>query len=198
MRVGNRSEPPPLDPRTCAVDCAEGDTFTDRVPDERKGEGSCEFTVAMEDMLDDGQPLANDVQLALVPEGRTGCIQRNDGSLSDFEPDEPLWWSRPLTGDPRRAVSNGHFRRAEAGQAQHVQTPAGAFDALPIESDGWWAENLAMDGLTQGEWNRTIWYASESGRPVAIEFRDFDALGWQLWRDRVALTRVHDHSSTTP
>ena len=87
---------------------------------------------------------------------------------------------------------------ASVGRARRIETPAGAFDALPIESDGWWTERIGNGPRTQGKWSRTVWYAPSLGHPVAIELQLTDPRGRLLQRERVELTHAQTARTVEP
>lgn len=211
VRAGERGERPLYTPRTNAFGYAEGDTFAYRVVDTWKGEVSGGFTHAVEEVLEDGRMLGNGGQLALDAEGRLRHVERSDGSRSDFEPHEDSWWAAPRRGEQRDVQYIETFRRADGvrgstewsgsasvGRARRIETPAGAFDALPIESDGWWTERIGNGLRTQGKWSRTVWYAPSLGHPVAIELQLNDPRGRLLHRERAELTHAQTSRTVAP
>jgi hypothetical protein len=199
-RVGERGERPLYRPPSNRFGHAEGDTYTYRLLDVWKDEARETFTTAIEEVLPDGGLLGNGRQLVLDPQGRARLVRRADGSQSEFEPYEALWWADPKRGEDRRVLFTETFRRAggtrgatefegssSVGRPRKVETPAGEFEALPIASDGWFTETLANGARSQGRWERTVWYAPKLGHPVAIDIRDWDRAGKLLRRERVEL-----------
>ena len=196
-------ERPVYTPRSNSYGYAEGDTFSYRVTDTWKGEVTGRYTTAIEEVLDNGQMLANSQQVALDAQGRLKSRRNIDGSLQRFEPHQDLWWSKPTPGQSRDVDFKEIFERADrtrgetqfkgsssVGRLQKIETPAGAFEALPIETSGWYHETLANGTLSSGKFERTVWYSPQLGHPVAIDIKDVDRLGKLLKRERVELTHA--------
>ena len=202
-------ERPVYTPRSNSYGYAEGDTFSYRVTDTWKGEVTDRYTTAIEEVLDNGQMLANSQQVALDEQGRLKSRRNIDGSLQRFEPHQDLWWSKPTPGQSRDVDFKEIFERADktrgetqfkgsssVGRLQKIETPAGAFEALPIETSGWYHETLANGTLTSGKFERTVWYSPQLGHPVAIDIKDVDRLGKLLKRERVELTHAQQVRAT--
>jgi hypothetical protein len=196
-------ERPAYTPRSNSYGYAEGDTFSYQVTDTWKGEVTGRYTTAIEEVLDNGQLLANSQQVALDAQGRLKSLRHIDGSLQHFEPHQDLWWSKPTPGQSRDVDFKEIFQRADrsrgetqfkgsssVGKLQKIETPAGEFEALPIETSGWYHERLANGTRTSGKFERTVWYAPKLGHPVAIDIKDVDRLGKLLKRERVELTHA--------
>lgn len=205
-RSSTGGERPVYSPRTNSFGYAEGDTFTYQVTDTWKGEVTGSYTTAIEEVLGDGQLLANGAQLQMDAQGRITRQRGLDGTVSTFEPSQDLWWSNPKRGESRDVLFKETFQRADATQGQtewkgstsvgrprKIDTPAGPYEALPIESSGWYYETLANGARSSGKWTRTVWYSPKLGHPVAIDIQDADALGKLLRRERVELM----HAQTT-
>ena len=199
-------ERPVYVPRTNPFGYAEGDTFTYRVTDTWKGEVTGSYTTAIEEVLGDGKLLANGAQTAMDAQGRITRQRSPDGTVSSFEPSQELWWSNPKRGDRRDVLFKETFQRADAtkgqtewkgsttvGRPRRIDTPAGPFEALPIESSGWYHEALEGGARSSGQWSRTVWYSPKLGHPVAIDIQDADRVGKLLRRERVELM----HAQTT-
>ncbi len=196
-------ERPVYTPRSNSFGYAEGDTFSYQVTDTWKGEVTSRYTTAIEEVLDNGQMLANGHQVALDAQGRLKSLRQLDGSLQRFEPHQDLWWSKPTPGQSRDVDFKEIFERADntrgqtqfkgsssVGRLQKIETPAGEFDALPIETSGWYHETLSNGASTSGKFERTVWYSPQLGHPVAIDIKDVDRLGKLLKRERVELTHA--------
>ena len=120
--------------------------------------------------------------------------------MSTFEPSQDLWWSNPKRGERRDVLFKETFQRADAtkgqtewkgstsvGRPRRIDTPAGPYEALPIESSGWYYETLDGGAKSSGQWSRTVWYSPKLGHPVAIDIEDADRVGKLLRRERVEL-----------
>jgi hypothetical protein len=92
-------------------------------------------------------------------------FQRADGSKGQTE-----WKGSTSVGRPRK-----------------MDTPAGPYEVLPIESSGWYYESLDGGARTSGQWSRTVWYSPKLGHPVAIDIEDADRVGKLVRRERVEL-----------
>lgn len=201
LRNPQGGERPAYVPRGNSFGYAEGDTFTYRVTDTWKGEVTREYTTAIEEVRGNGELLANGQQLQLDPQGRVMRNAAADGSFSQFEPFQDLWWSNPQRGQYRAVkfverFGHGNQVRGQTewsgstsvGRARKLATPAGEFEVLPIESSGWWTSSLANGGAREsGQWSRTVWYSPKLGHPVAIDIEDADHLGKLLKRERIEL-----------
>ncbi len=199
-RNANGGESPVFSPRTNNFGYAEGDTFTYQVRDTWKDEILGSYTTAIEEVLGDGNLLANGHQMQMDPQGRLKSQRRPDGSVSQFEPAQELWWSNPKVGESRRVKFTENFRRpggasgeiefkgsSSVGRLRKIETPAGSFEAMPIETSGWYYETLKNGSLTSGQFSRTVWYSPKLKHPVAIDIEDADRLGKLLKRERVEL-----------
>ena len=82
------------------------------------------------------------------------------------------------------------------GRLRKIDTPAGEFEVLPVESSGWWYEKLVNGGYSSGQWSRTAYYAPKLGHPVAIEFENADHLGRLLKRERIDLLHAQTARGT--
>jgi len=202
-------ERPVYMPRTNPFGYAEGDTFTYQVTDAWKGEVTGSYTTAIEEVLGDGQLLANGAQTMMDAQGRITRQRSPDGTLSTFEPSQELWWSNPKRGDRRDVLFKETFQRADAtkgqtewkgstsvGRPRKIDTLAGPFEALPIESSGWYYESLDGGARTSGKWSRTVWYSQKLGHPVAIDIEDVDRVGKLLRRERVELMHAQTSRGT--
>ncbi len=209
VRNAGGGERPIYNPRSNSHGYAEGDTFTYRVTDTWKGEVTGRYTTAIEEVLENGQMLANGQQVALDAQGRLKMLRGADGSLQQFEPYQDLWWSKPTAGQRRDVNFKEIFERADksrgetqfkgsssVGRLQKVETPAGEFEALPIETTGWYEEVLANGTRSGGQFERTVWYSPQLGHPVAIDIKDVDRLGKLLKRERVEL--MHAQQTRNP
>lgn len=209
-RNASGGERPVYAPRTNSFGYAEGDTFTYQVTDTWKGEVMGSYTTAIEEVLGDGQMLANGAQMAMDAQGRITRQQGPDGTLSTYEPSQALWWSNPKRGESRDVLFKETFQRADAttghtewkgstsvGRPRKIDTLAGPYEALPIESSGWYYESLDGGAKTSGKWSRTVWYSPKLGHPVAIDIEDADRLGKLLRRERVELMHAQT-SRVTP
>lgn len=196
-------ERPAYTPRVNPYGHAEGDTYTFQTTDTYKGEVVGETTMAIEEVLPDGGLLANGQQLQLDAQGRVTRRVDADGSVTQYEPAQALWWARPAAGERRivrylekfqggsNAPGQVEWRgSARVGKPRQIDTPAGKFEALPVESSGYWTRSLA-DGTRQiGQWSRTAWYAPKLGRPVLLELENIDGLGKLLLRERIELVQA--------
>ncbi len=202
-------ERPVYTPRTNSYGYAEGDTFTYQVTDTWKGEVTGSYTTAIEEVLGDGKLLANGAQLQMDAQGRITKQHGLDGTVSTFEPSQDLWWSNPKRGESRDVLFKETFQRADAsrgttewkgstsvGRPRTIDTPAGPYEALPIESSGWYYEALDGGAKTSGKWTRTVWYSPKLGHPVAIDIQDADRVGKLLRRERVELMHAQTSRGT--
>ncbi len=210
VRNAEGGERPSYAPRTNSYGYAEGDTYTYQVMDTWKGEVINRYTTAIEEVLPDGQMLANGQQMMMDAQGRLKKLANADGSVSQFEPSQDLWWSNPKRGESRDLRFTETIQRAgskpsevewkgstSVGKAQKIDTPAGEFEALPIESSGWSYE-VVSDGMRSTKWSRTVWYSPKLGHPVAIDIQDVDRLGKLLKRERVELLHAQASRAATP
>lgn len=187
-------------PRRNPYGYTEGDRFSYQVVDTWADEVVGEYTTAIEEVLANGQLRANGQQLQMDPQGRPTRLARPDGSVSVFEPHQGLWWAKPQGGERRTVKFIEKFQRADqmrgetewhgrsiVARATKVDTPAGSFEVLPIESGGTWNETLANGARSSGQWSRTVYYSPKLQHPVAIDVRDVDATGRLLRRERIQL-----------
>ncbi len=200
QRTPDGGERPVYTPRSNPFGYAEGDTYTYQVTDTWKGEVVREYTTAIEQVLDDGRLVANGQQLQMDAQGRVTRHIDPDGGVSQFEPAQALWWAKPAAGERRVVKYLEKFQRADrpagqtewtgsarVGKLRKLQTPAGEFEVLPVESSGWWYEKLADGTRSSGQWSRTAYYAPKLGHPVAIEIENADRLGKLMKRERIDL-----------
>ncbi len=210
VRNADGGERPAYAPRTNSYGYSEGDTYTYQVVDTWKDEVLSRYTTAIEEVLPDGQMLANGQQMLMDAQGRLKKFANADGSVSQFEPSQDLWWSNPKRGESRDLRFTETIQRAgrkpsevewkgstSVGKAQKIDTPAGEFEVLPIESSGW-AYEVVSDGLRSTKWSRTVWYSPKLGHPVAIDIQDADRLGKLLKRERVELLHAQASRAATP
>ncbi|CAD5373492.1 hypothetical protein RA210_U30404 [Rubrivivax sp. A210] len=209
--TGQGGERPLYTPRINEFGHAEGDTYTYRVLDTWKDTVLGSYTTAIEEVLDDGQLLANGQQTAMDAQGRLKRQRQADGSASQFEPAQELWWSQPQPGERRSVRFVEKYERpglgrgeiefkgsSKVGRLRKIETPAGEFEALPIETSGWTYETARAGGLVSNQFSRTVWYAPKLGQPVAIDIEDADRLGKLLRRERVELMHAQQAPRATP
>jgi hypothetical protein len=200
QRAPEGGERPAFTPRTNPFGHTEGDTTTWQVTDTWKGEVSGRYTTAIEQVLDDGRLLANGGQVQLDAQGRVTRHANAEGGVSQYEPAQALWWAKPAAGERRIVKYLEKFNRADGtvgqtewkgsarvGRLRKIDTPAGSFEVLPVESSGWWYEKLGDGTLRSGQWSRTAYYAPKLGHPVAVEIENADRLGRLLKRERIDL-----------
>jgi hypothetical protein len=210
-RGAEGGERPVFIPRINNFGYAEGDTFSFRVVDTWRGEVMRSYTTQIEEVLGDGHLLANGQSMEMDPQGRLKNLRRPDGSRSDYEPAEELWWNGAKPGESRDVKYLENFSRANGvngkaefrgsssvGRPRKVKTPAGEFEALPIETDGWMLVTLADGTRNELAFSRTVWYSPKLGHPVQIEIKDTDRAGRLLRRERVELTHAQLHRSAKP
>jgi hypothetical protein len=167
------------------------------------------YVQQIDQVLPDGGLSGNGAQMTMDPQGRLRSLRNADGSLSQFEPYQDLWWSDPQVGMRRDLNFIEKIQRpgatpgtrtwegsARVGRAETVRTPAGEFEALPIESSGWFSERLQAGAPATGRWSRTVWYSPKLGRPVAIDIQDLDRAGRMLRRERVELLHAQSQRGT--
>lgn len=196
-------------PRVNEFGHAEGDTLTYQVTDTWRGELQGSYVQQIDQVLPDGGLSGNGAQMTMDPQGRLRSLRNADGSLSQFEPYQDLWWSDPQVGMRRDLNFIEKIQRpgatpgtrtwegsARVGRAETVRTPAGEFEALPIESSGWFSERLQAGAPATGRWSRTVWYSPKLGRPVAIDIQDLDRAGRMLRRERVELLHAQSQRGT--
>ena len=196
-------------PRRNPYGYTEGDRFSYQVVDAWADEVVGEYTTAIEEVMANGQLRANGQQLQMDPQGRPTRLARPDGSISVFEPHQDLWWAKPQGGERRVVKFTEKFQRADqmrgetewrggsvVARATKIDTPAGSFDVLPIESSGTWSETLANGVRSAGQWSRTVYYSEKLQHPVAIEVRDLDATGRMLRRERILLLHAQQARGT--
>lgn len=85
------------------------------------------------------------------------------GSVVEFE-DWP--------GSSGGALWSENCKRREV---ERIKVPAGTFDAVRVECDGFWDRGFGIGGVTRnrGWLSERFWYSSEVGRWVAYEYKDF-------------------------
>ena len=206
-------ERPAYIPKVNPFGYAEGDTFMYRVMDTWKNQHMGNTVQTVEEVLPNGSMVANGQQTVLDPQGRFMRVQNLDGSVSQFEPAQELWWSNPARGQSRDVLFKERFQRADnsrgqtewkgstsVGRPRTISTPGGDFEVLPIESSGWFYEQVGRGPLNSGQWSRTVWYSPKLGHPVAIDIEDANALGKLLRRERIELLQAHTarSSAATP
>ena len=209
-RTGEQGERPTYQPRSNRFGHAEGDTYTFSVIDTWKGEALGTVTTAIEDVLDNGQLLANGRQLALDDQGRVLRHRTDDGAVVSYSPAQVLWWANPQPGQRRDLAFTETFERpgigqgeaawsgsSSVGRARTIELPGGRFAALPIESSGWVKERVGNGSRTSRRFSRTVWYAPALGHPVAIDLEDLDTRGVLLRRERIELLHVQSARSGT-
>jgi hypothetical protein len=76
---------------------------------------------------------------------------------------------------------------ASVGRPRTIETPAGSFEVMPIETSGWATEMLASGQRSTVKFTRTVWYSPKLGQPVAIDIHDADRVGKLLRRERIEL-----------
>lgn len=200
QRSAEGGERPVYNPRTNRYGYSEGDTFSYQVMDMWKEEVTSTFTTAIEEVLGDGQLLANGQALQMDAQGRIKSHSRPDGSVSRFEPRQDLWWADPKPGETRDVLFKEFFERpgaergqvvfegsASVGRLRKITTPAGEFEAMPIETSGYFNGALGSGVPRSGQFTRTVWYAPKLGHPVRIDITDSDRMGKLMVRERVEL-----------
>ncbi len=200
LRAPQGGERPFYQPRTNRHGHAEGDTYTYRVVDTWRGETAGQQTLAVEEVLHDGTMLANGQQWQLDEQGRTVRWRDDAGNESRFEPVQALWWMAPQRGQEQALRFVETYRRAdgrsgriewsgsaEVGRPRRIETPAGPFDALPIEAEGWKHEQPAGGEPQRVRFSQVTWFAPRLGRPVLVEIVERDAGSRLLRRERIEL-----------
>ena len=200
MRNSEGGERPVYTPRSNSFGYAEGDTYTYQVTDAWKNQVTGSYTTSIEEVMDNGQLLANGHQMEMDAQGRLRKRTNGDGSVTEFVPSQDLWWSNPKRGESRDVKFKETTKRPDGRQAEtewkgstdvgkprKIETPAGEFEVLPMESSGWFYETLADGSRNSMKWSRTVWYSPRLGHPVAIDIEDFDRMGKLLKRERVEL-----------
>lgn len=203
MRRAEGGERPAFVPRRNAFGYAEGDTFSYQVVDMAKDQVTGSFTTVIEQVLGEGHLVANGQRLLLDPQGRIKSQHRADGGFSEFVPSQDLWWSHPKPGEQRDIRFTETFQRAGDARGvtewkgssrvavpRRIETPAGEFEVMPIESSGSYVETTADGRRTAGHWSRTVYHSIELGHPVAIDIQDLNRAGRLLRRERVELTHA--------
>lgn len=201
QRQQNGGERPAYVPRVNPFGYAEGDTFLYRVLDTWKGEELGSMVQSIDEVLDGGDLVGNGHQLTLDPQGRIKQVRHPDGSSSQFQPYQGLWWANAKRGESRRVEFTEMFQRADrsrgqiewkgslsVGRPRKIQLPAGEFEVLPIEGSGWFYETMRNGRQSSGQWSRTTWYAPKLGHPVAIDIEESNAVGKLQRRERIELT----------
>ena len=203
VRRAEGGERPAFVPRRNAFGYAEGDTFSYQVVDMAKDQVTGSFTTVIEQVLGEGHLVANGQRLLLDPQGRIKSQHRADGGFSEFVPSQDLWWSHPKPGEQRDIRFTETFQRAGDARGvtewkgssrvavpRRIETPAGEFEVMPIESSGSYVETTADGRRTAGHWSRTVYHSTELGHPVAIDIQDLNRMGRPLRRERVELTHA--------
>lgn len=198
---------PPLNP----FGYAAGDSFTYRRIDQWKGEVVGRVVQVIRQLMPDGEMQAEGSQgeQALDAQGRTRSRSGPEGR-SEFQPVEEFWWSKPQRGQSRDVEFKEFFQRSdgrgerrwsgevEVGRRTQIETPAGRFDVLPMEGEGWYHEILQPGNLRRSVmWARTVWYSLELGHPVAIDIVERDASSRLLRKERLELLQAQT-SRTVP
>jgi hypothetical protein len=203
VRKAEGGERPAFVPRRNAFGYAEGDTFSYQVVDMASDQVTGSFTTVIEQVLAEGHLVANGQRLLLDAQGRIKSQHRADGGFSEFVPSQDLWWSHPKPGEQRDIRFTETFQRAGSVRGEtewkgssrvaaprRIETPAGEFEVLPIESRGSYVETMADGRRTAGQWSRTVYHSTELGHPVAIDIQDLNRAGRLLRRERVELTHA--------
>ncbi|MDZ7592566.1 MAG: hypothetical protein U5L05_18215 [Rubrivivax sp.] len=203
VRRAEGGERPVWVPRRNAFGYAEGDTFSYQVVELGGDEVIGTYTHTVDAVLEDGRLAANGQQVQMDAQGRLRSQRHADGSVTEFVPVQDLWWSRPQAGERRDIDYTETWQRAgrphgevkrqgssRVGTPRRIETPAGTFEVLPIESRGWYRETLASGDHSSGLWSRTVYYSTELGHPVAIDILDANRLGRPMRRERVELTHA--------
>jgi len=203
VRHAEGGERPAYVPRRNAFGYAEGDTFSFQIVDPARNEVIGTTLIAIEQVLAEGQLVANGQQLLLDAQGRVKSRRHANGGFSEFEPAQDFWWSNPKPGEQREIRFSETFERgaevrgriewqgtSRVAAPRRIETPAGAFEVLPIESSGSSLETLADGRRTQGRWIRTVYHSIRLGHPVAIDIQDLDRAGHLLRRERLELTHA--------
>lgn len=190
---------------------APGDTFTYRRVDQWKGEEIGRVVQVIRQVMSDGEMEAQqgNAAQALDAQGRTRSRSGPEGR-SEFTPVEEFWWSRPKPGESRDVEFSEIFRRGdghgerrwegevEVGKPTRIETPAGTFDVLPMEGEGWFHEIRQPGNVRRSVmWERTVWYSPDLGHPVAIDIIERDAGSRLLRKERIELTDART-SRTVP
>lgn len=199
---------PPLNP----FGYAAGDSFTYRRIDQWKGEVVGRLVLVIRQLMPDGEMEAEGSQGAqtLDAQGRTRSRSGPEGR-SEFQPVEEFWWSRPQRGQSRDVEFKEFFQRTdgrgerrwsgevEVGRRTQIETPAGRFDVLPMEGEGWYHEILQPGNLRRSVmWERTVWYSPELGHPVAIDIVERDASSRLLRKERLELLQAQTSRTVPP
>jgi hypothetical protein len=135
------------------------------------------------------------------PQGRIKSQRRPDGTLvASSCRSQDLWWSNPKPGESRDVSFTETFERAGAraasavrrlqprGPAAPIETPAGEFEVMPIESSGWTSRGkTGQRRRAAGQFTRTVWYSPKLGHPVRIDIRTPTAWASCCVRERVEL-----------
>jgi hypothetical protein len=191
---------PQLNPHGYAV----GDSFTYRHTDDRTGRALGMLTQVIRQLTSDDEMQAstNDGLQVLDGHGRTRSRSGPSGQIS-FAPVEQFWWARPQPGESRDVDFSETFDQAgkrgqrhwtgevEVGDPTLLDTPAGRFRVLPMEGSGWYVQTDA-GGRPQGavKWERTVWYSTDLGHPVAIDMVERDGHRQWLRRERLELMQA--------
>ena len=219
VRTADGGERPAYALRNNPFGYAEGDTYTYQVIDTWKDEITGRYTHAIETVLEDGRLVANGQQVQMDAQGRLLMQVNGDGTVTQFEPRQELWWSNPKRGEDRDLRFTETVRRSDArmdvtgrratgsagsimlsevewkgsssvGRLRKLSLPAGEFEVLPIKSSGWHSTRRTDGVRVDSQWSRTVWYSPKLGHPVAIDAEDTDNLGRLLRRERVELVHA--------
>lgn len=209
QRMPEGGERPRFVPRVNNFGHAEGDTYTYQTIDTWKDELLDSHTTAIDEVMGDGELMANGQTVQMDPQGRLKSLRSGDGSVTRWVPHQDLWWARPQAGESRALQFTETIERpgaprsevrwsgtARVGAARRLQTPAGEFEALPIASSGWTTEALPGGATSSHRFKRTVWYAPRLGQPVRIDIEDADATGQLLRRERVELMHAQQARDT--
>jgi hypothetical protein len=199
-----QSGPPlPRPPRFNAFGFGEGDSFLYQVTDLNTEQAIGSYMQIIEEVLPDGGLRANGDQLQLDPEGRIRSQRHPDGSVSQYEPYQQLWWAKPRPGQEREIrytekYQNSDGRQgqiewtgdAEVGDLETLSTPGGDFVVVAIKSSGYYTDRATQGRGSQGRWRQTVWYSIEMGHPVARTIEQFERSGRVLRKQRIELTNA--------
>jgi hypothetical protein len=152
-----------------------GDRWNMQVVDKWKGEVLRNSTKRIEAISDDGRIRFTNADLAAEP-----YLKLTDGLLAASEngfpakPGAALWWSDMKVGESRtvnfsttRRLSNGSVVPTSGSSElnykgkERVKVPAGEFDAIKLESNGY-SDFVAVSGQNgRLRWQMAIWYVPE-------------------------------------
>ena len=200
---GGQGERPVFQARANSFGHAEGDILSYQLTDTRKDELLLSYITTIEEVRPDGVLVANGGEVQMDAQGRLKLQRFADGSQSQFQPVQDLWWARPQAGENRAVAfqeeyvradkSSGHIDwrgTAQVGTLRRLETPAGEFEVLPIKITGQRIDTPAGGAPLIGSFARTVWFSPKLGIPVAVEIEDTDPLGRSLRRERLELTHA--------